>query len=60
MATSNSGRLRSFHSMPALIAATYEYLNNQNQNGRVFVWNAPVKRILSRLAECKESLEALH
>jgi transposase len=55
-------RLRrgSFQSVPALIAAIDEYLNNHNQNPRVFVWSAPVERILSKIAKCKEALDALH
>jgi len=55
-------RLRrgSFHSVPALIAAIDEYLNNHNQNPRVFVWSAPVDRILAKIAKCKEALDALH
>jgi len=55
-------RLRrgSFQSVPSLIAAIDEYLNNHNQNPRVFVWSAPVERILSKIAKCKEALDALH
>jgi transposase len=55
-------RLRrgSFHSVPALIAAIDQYLNNHNQNPQVFVWSAPVERILSKISKCKEALDALH
>ena len=55
-------RLRrgSFNSVPALIAAIDEYLINHNQNPQVFVWSAPVERILSKIAKCKEALDALH
>jgi transposase len=55
-------RLRrgSFQNVPELIAAIDEYLNNHNQNPRVFVWSAPVERILSKIAKCKEALDALH
>jgi transposase len=55
-------RLRrgSFQNVPELIAAIDEYLNNHNQNPRVFVWSAPVDRILSKIAKCKEALDALH
>jgi transposase len=55
-------RLRrgSFHSVPALIAAIDEYLSNHNQNPRVFVWSAPVERILAKIPKCKEALDALH
>ena len=55
-------RLRrgSFNSVPALIGAIHQYLNNHNQNPQVFVWSAPVERILSKIAKCKEALDALH
>ena len=55
-------RLRrgSFQSVPALVAAIDEYLNNHNQNPQVFVWSAPVERILSKISKCKEALDALH
>jgi transposase len=55
-------RLRrgSFASVPALIAAIEEYLSNHNQNPRVFIWSAPVDKILSKIAKCKEALDALH
>ena len=55
-------RLRrgSFDSVEELIAAIYAYLDNHNQNPRVFVWSAPVDRILTKIAKCKEALDALH
>jgi len=55
-------RLRrgSFASVPTLIAAIEEYLSNHNQNPRVFIWSAPVDKILSKIAKCKEALDALH
>lgn len=55
-------RLRrgSFQSVPELIDAIYEYLNNHNQNPQTFVWSAPVERILGKIAKCKEALDALH
>ena len=55
-------RLRrgSFASVEELIAAIYAYLDNHNQNPRVFVWSAPVDRILSKIAKCKEALDAVH
>ena len=55
-------RLRrgSFSSLPALIAAIEEYLSNHNQNPRVFLWSASVDKILSKIAKCKEVLDALH
>jgi len=55
-------RLRrgSFASVPILIAAIKEYLTNHNQNPRVFIWSAPVDKILTKIANCKEALDALH
>src|SRR5713226_8359068 len=55
-------RLRrgSFENVPALIKAITEYLDNHNQNPKVFVWSAPVERIMAKIAKCKEALETLH
>ncbi len=49
-----------FQNVPALIAAIYEYLGNHNQHPQVFVWSAPVERILAKIAKCKEALDSLH
>jgi hypothetical protein len=43
-----------------LIAAIELYLKNHNQQPKVFVWSAPVERILVKIAKCKEVLDALH
>jgi len=55
-------RLRrgSFRSVPELIIAIKEYLDNHNQNPKVFVWTASVERIIAKVAKCKEALESLH
>ncbi len=55
-------RLRrgSFGSVAELIAAIEAYLHTHNQNPQVFVWSAPVERILAKIAKCKEALDALH
>jgi transposase len=53
-------RRGSFRSVPELIEVIYGYLNNHNQNPKVFVWSAPVERILEKVAKCKEALDALH
>lgn len=53
-------RRGSFHSVRELIAAIQKYLENHNQNPRIFVWSAPVERILGKIAKCKEALDALH
>jgi transposase/DNA-binding CsgD family transcriptional regulator len=55
-------RLRrgSFENVPVLIRAITDYLANHNQNPKVFVWSAPVERIMAKIAKCKEALDALH
>ena len=53
-------RRGTFNSVPDLIAAIKKYLENHNQNPRVFVWSAPVEQILAKIAKCKEALDALH
>ena len=37
-----------------------EYLDNHNQNSRIFTWTASVERILAKVAKCKEALGTLH
>lgn len=49
-----------FRSVPELIAAIQEYLENHNQNPRIFTWTASTERILAKVAKCKEALDALH
>ena len=58
--TQNRIRRGSFTSVPDLVRAIHEYLDNHNQNPQVFVWSAPVERILGKIAICKEALDALH
>ena len=53
-------RRGSFTSVPELIAAIRDYLDHHNQNPRVFVWTASAERILTKVAKCKEALDALH
>ena len=53
-------RRSSFGSVPELIAAIRDYLEHHNQNPRVFVWTASVERIMTKIAKCKEALDALH
>ena len=53
-------RRGSFENVPALIRAITDYLENHNQNPKVFVWRAPVERIMAKIAKCKEALDALH
>jgi transposase len=49
-----------FRSVPELIAAIEDYMSNHNQNPHVFVWTASVEGILTKIAKCKEALDALH
>lgn len=53
-------RRGSFKSVPELIDAITTYLENHNQNPRVFIWSASVERILTKIAKCKEVLDSLH
>lgn len=55
-------RLRrdSFHNVKELIQTIDDYIRGHNQNPRIFVWSAPVERILTKVAKCKEALDALH
>lgn len=55
-------RLRrdSFKNVPALVAAITQYIESHNQNPRVFVWNASVETILTKIAKSKEALDAVH
>ena len=55
-------RLRrgSFWSVSDLIAAIRDYLEGHNQNPKIFVWSAPVERIMAKVAKCKEALGTLH
>jgi len=53
-------RRGAFRSVPELIAAIKDYMSNHNQNPRVFVWTASVESILTKIAKCKEALDALH
>jgi transposase len=53
-------RRGTFRNVPVLIEAIKNYIDNHNQNPQVFVWTAPVAHILSKVAKCKEALDALH
>ncbi|MDI6807551.1 MAG: IS630 family transposase, partial [Candidatus Eisenbacteria bacterium] len=53
-------RRGSFRNVSALIAAIKSYIDSHNQNPQVFVWSAPVERILAKVTKCKEALDALH
>ena len=53
-------RRGSFRNIPALIRAINDYLDNHNQNPKVFVWSASVEQLMAKIAKCKEALDALH
>jgi len=53
-------RRGSFQNVSSLIATIKGYLAGYNQKSHVFVWTAPVERILAKIAKCKEALDALH
>lgn len=44
-------RRGSLTNVAALISAIKEYLDNHNQNPHVFVWSAPMERILTKIAK---------
>lgn len=53
-------RRGSFRNVRELVAAIKQYVDNHNQNPRVFVWTASVERIMTKVAKCKETLGTLH
>jgi len=53
-------RRGSFQNVPALIRVIEQYIETHNQKPQVFVWSAPVGKILEKIAKCKEALDALH
>ena len=53
-------RRGSFHAVKELVIAVEDYIENHNQKPQVFVWSAPVDRILSKIAKCKEALDAVN
>ena len=53
-------RRGAFKSVSQLIGAIIEFIETHNANPKPFVWSAPVERILSKIAKCKEALGTLH
>lgn len=53
-------RRGTFKSVPDLISAIKDYLDNHNQNPQVFSWSASAEQIMTKIAKCKEALAALH
>ena len=53
-------RRGSFHGVGELVETIKTYIANHNQNPHVFTWTATTNSILTKLALCKEALDALH
>ena len=53
-------RRGSFRNVQDLVVAIKQYVENHNENPRVFVWTASVERILTKVAKSKEALGTLH
>jgi hypothetical protein len=53
-------RRGSFRNVRELVAAIKEYVDCHNQNPRVFSWTASAESIMTKIAKCKEALDALH
>ena len=49
-----------FRNVPELITAIQKFLENHNQNPRIFTWTASVESILTKVSKCKEALDSLH
>jgi transposase len=49
-----------FHSVGELTAAIEDYIEQNNQAPKPFVWAASAERILSKVSKCKTILETLH
>lgn len=47
-------RRGSFHNVPVLIQAIEKYIDNHNQNPKIFIWSAPVERILEKISKVKK------
>jgi len=52
-------RRGTFTSVPKLIAAIGEYIENHNDNPKPFVWSASVERILEKVQRAREVLDNL-
>ena len=49
-----------FHSVNDLIQAIQEYLQENNQNPKPFLWAATAEQILEKVQRCKAILETVH
>jgi len=53
-------RRGAFKSVSHLIEVIIDFIDAHNADPKPFVWSAPVERILSKIAKCKEALGTLH
>jgi len=58
--TSKRIRRGSFRNVKELVKAINSYIESHNQNPHVFVWTASVQSIMTKIAKCKEALDAGH
>tara|TARA_B100000315_G_C14127810_1_gene385508 strand:+ start:321 stop:509 length:189 start_codon:yes stop_codon:yes gene_type:complete len=43
-----------FKSVPSLIKAIDEYIENHNQNPKAFIWSATAERIMEKISKVKK------
>ena len=53
-------RRGAFKSVGHLVDTIMKFIETHNADPKPFVWSAPVERILSKIAKCKEVLGTLH
>jgi len=53
-------RRGSFRNVPELITTITNYIENHNQNPKVFIWSASVDKIMAKISKCKDLLETPH
>jgi transposase len=53
-------RRGTFRSVPALIRAIRQYLQENNKNPRPFMWTASAAKILRKIRHCQEALDTGH
>jgi len=58
--TSKRIRRGSFKNVPELITTITNYIENHNQNPKVFIWSASVDKIMAKISKCKDLLETPH
>jgi hypothetical protein len=44
----------SFYNVPSLIKAINDYIQNHNQNPKIFIWSATVKGIMDKISKVKK------